>query len=55
MWSAHAFPYEACAISIPASVITGIVLPRERQPKHWLLQLTLLLPLIAPGGGRNQS
>jgi len=47
MWSAHAFPYEAIRDFNPASVITGIALPPRAAAEHWLLQLTLLLPLFA--------
>ena len=45
MWSAHQFPYEMLRDINPASVIAGI--PSRGTAEHWLLQLTLVLPVIA--------
>ena len=45
MWSAHGFPYVALRDFNPASVIAG--LPSRGTAEHWLLQLTLLLPVMA--------
>jgi len=47
MWSAHGFPYAALRDFNPASVVTGHVLPSRGPAEHWLLQLTLLLPVFA--------
>jgi hypothetical protein len=47
MWSAHGFPYEALRDFNPASVVRGSVLPSRGTAEHWLLQLTLLLPVFA--------
>jgi hypothetical protein len=46
MWSAHGFPYEALRDFNPASVITAGVLPSRVTAEHWLVQLTLLLPVF---------
>ena len=47
MWSAHGFPYEALRDFNPAAVVRGSVLPSRASAEHWLLQLTLLLPVLA--------
>ena len=46
MWSAHGFPYEALRDFNPASVMTAGVLPSRGTAEHWLVQLTLLLPVF---------
>jgi hypothetical protein len=45
-WSPDRFPYLALRDFNPGSVLTGGVMPSRAAAEHWLLQLTLLLPVF---------
>lgn len=45
-WSPDRFPYSALRDLDPASVVSGGIFPPRAAAEHWLLQLTLLLPVF---------
>jgi len=45
-WSPDRFPYVALRDFNPVSVVVGGALPSRAAAEHWLLQLTLLLPVF---------